>query len=185
MFGSFFGLFRKSHLLPVSGKLFDLNTQFSMSSFLFYSSGALIKVKWSKTIQLRDRVVFIHLPSIPGSYLCPVRAMLHAMSFPQSSPSDQHAFTYFHPPSHCSTVFTYRSFLFKLDLGLSSLGFTTSDYAGHSFRRGGASHAVLSSVPIEFIKMLGDWKSDSVLLYLTVPLQFRIQSSNMMIKPLI
>ena len=73
---AFFGLFQKSHLLPVSGKLYDPNKQFSRSSFLFYSSGALIKVKWSKTIQFRDRVVSIPLPSIPGSPLCPVRASL-------------------------------------------------------------------------------------------------------------
>ena len=69
---AFFGFFCKSHLLPVSGKLFDPNKQFSRSSFLFYSSGALIKVKWSKTIQFRDRVVSIPSPNIPGSALCPV-----------------------------------------------------------------------------------------------------------------
>ena len=59
--------------------------------------------------------------------------------FTQSSPPDQHDFAYFHPPSYCIKVFTYRSFLFKLRLCLSSFGFTPSDYAGHYFRRGGAS----------------------------------------------
>ena len=41
-----------------------------------------------------------------------------------------------------------------------------------------ASFAFQSGVPVQLIKMLGDWKSDSVLLYLTVPLSIRLQSIN-------
>ena len=40
----------------------------------------------------------------------PSTSMLHAVSFTQSGPSDQHAFAYFHPPSHCIKVFTYHFF---------------------------------------------------------------------------
>ena len=39
-------------------------------------------------------------------------------------------------------------------------------------------------VPIEMIRMLGDWKSNSVLLYLTVPLRIRLQSTNILTKHL-
>ena len=56
-------------------------------------------------------------------------------------------------------------------------------YASHSFRgRGEALFAFQSGVPIELIKMLGHWKSDSVLLYLTVPLSIHLQSINMISK---
>ena len=58
-------------------------------------------------------------------------------------------------------------------------------FASHSFRRGGASFAFQSGVPVELIKMLGDRKSDAVLLYLTVPLSIRLQSINMMSKAVI
>ena len=58
-------------------------------------------------------------------------------------------------------VFTCCAFLHKFRECLRGQGYSvfSSDLAGHSFCRGG---------PIEFIKILGDWKSDSVLIYFTV-----------------
>ncbi|CAH3118644.1 unnamed protein product, partial [Porites lobata] len=53
-------------------------------------------------------------------------------------------------------VFTYNSFVLVLRRHLASLGFDPKLYAGHSFRRGGASFAYHSEVPIELIKALGD-----------------------------
>ena len=65
---------------------------------------------------------------------------------------------------------------------LSAIGPSAKDYACHFFRRGGASFAFYSGVPVELIKMLGDWHSDAVLLYLTVPLAIRLQSVNTIAK---
>ena len=96
------------------------------------------------------------------------------MSLPTS-----HAFAYFDLRSRKPTFLTYRSFLSKLGECLSRLGFPTGMYASHSFRRGEASFAFQSGVPVELIKMLGDWKSDAVLLYLTVPLPIRLQSMDL------
>ena len=53
-------------------------------------------------------------------------------------------------------------------------------YAGNSFRRargggggvGSASFAYQSGIPIELIKALGDWLTDTILIYLTMPLIF-------------
>ena len=53
---------------------------------------------------------------------------------------------------------------------LRSIGLDPFEYGGHSFRCGGASLAYQAGLPVEAIKLLGDWKSDAVLLYLTVPL---------------
>ena len=39
--------------------------------------------------------------------------------------------------------------------------------------------------PVSLIKMLGDWKSDSVLLYLTVPLDIRLHTINQLSKCMI
>ena len=41
-------------------------------------------------------------------------------------------------------------------------------YSGHSFRRGGASHALARGVPAEVIKAQGDWRSLAYLNYLSV-----------------
>ena len=181
---SFFGLFRKLHLLPTSAAKFNPESQLTKSSFQFCSWGAILDVKWSKTIQFRDRVVSIPLPYIKSSPLCPVTAICSALSFIRSAPKCFHAFAYYDPGLPGVRVFTYRAFLSKLRDCLDKLGYVSSDFVGHSFRRGGASFAFQPGVPVELIKMLGDWKSDSVLLYLTVPLQYRLMSINMIVKSL-
>ena len=40
----------------------------------------------------------------------------------------------------------------------------------------GGSYAFQSGVPVELIKILGDWKSDAVFMYLTVPLKVRLDT---------
>ena len=133
-----FGIFRKSHLLPTSTAKFNPDSQFTKSSFQFCSWGALVNVKWSKTIHFRDS----HFHSLATHFWF-------------------------------ASLSNYSYLSSKWDC-LDKLGYVSSDFAGHSFRRGGASLAFQSGVPVEFIKMLGDWKSDSVLLYVTVPLQYRL-----------
>ena len=44
---------------------------------------------------------------------------------------------------------------------------------------GGASHAFQSGVPLELIKILGDWKSDAVFMYLTDHLKVRLDTIKM------
>ena len=182
---AFLGLFRKSNLFPVSDIQYDPNKQFSRSSFQFLSLGALVQVTWSKTIQFRERSVCIPLPYIPYSLLCPASSVLHATSFTKMSLPTSHAFAYFDIRSRKPTCLTYRSFLSKLRECLSGLGFPPGMFASHSFRRGGASFAFHSGVPVELIKMLEDWKSNAVLLYLTVPLSIRLHSINMTSKAVI
>ena len=182
---AFYGFFRKSHLLPLSDRSYDPNKQFSRSSFIFFPWGALLEVRWSKTIQFRDRVVHIPLPYIPSSVLCPIASVLRAMAFTKSADAQSHAFCYFDTKHLRPKCLTYRLFLVRLRECLSMLGYSPSSYAGHSFRRGGASFAFESGIPIELIKMLGDWKSDSVLLYLTAPLKGRLYTTNLISKSII
>ena len=182
---AFYGMFRKSHLLPTTSSSFNPKKQLTKRDFKIYSWGALVTIRWSKTIQFRERVVDIPLPRIPGSPLCPTSALYRAFSFtaPVSS-RDQQAFNWVDQSSHTHT-FTYNSFVKKLRHHLSTLGLDPKNYAGHSFRRGGASFAYLSGVPIEMIKALGDWRSDTVLFYLTMPLSVRLHSANMLCKTIL
>ena len=112
----------------------------------------------------------IPLPYIPGSILCPKTALTNAFRFTAPvATSDMQAFNWV-DGSCIVHVFTYCAFVTKLRLTLSSLGLDPKHYAGHSFHRGRASFAYQSGVPLELIKALGDWRSDTILVYLTMPL---------------
>ena len=179
---AFFGLFRKSHLLPSSAKQFNPTKQFTKADFKFLSWGILLTIRWSKTIQFREREVQIPLPRIPGSPLCPVTAVTRAFQFTAQASDDSQALNWLDQSKLELRVLTYRAFMGKLRESLQSDGVQPEAYAGHSFRGGGASFAYQSGVPIELIKVLGDWRSNAVLLYLTIPLNIRLQSANLLCK---
>lgn len=54
------------------GGSFDATKQPLRSDFQFHPRGALVSIRWSKTIQFRERVVQLHWSYIPNSPLCPV-----------------------------------------------------------------------------------------------------------------
>ena len=121
---AFYGFFRKSHLLPLSSAKYDPQKQFSRSDFKFLSWGALVKIKWNKTIQFRERTIHIPLSYIPKSPLYPAATIFHAMSFTSSVPHTFHAFAYFDAVHLRCRVFTYSAFLSKLRECLQAFGYS-------------------------------------------------------------
>ena len=58
---------------------------------------------------------------------------------------------------------------------VAKCGLDWTQYAGHSFRRGGATYCFNLGVDPNLIKMLGDWKSDAYLLYDETTVARRLQ----------
>ena len=175
---SFFGLFRKSHLLPLSQREFSPSTFLTRSDFSFVGSDVHIRVRWSKTIQLGQRTVTIPLVGIPSSHLCPVVAVSRAFSLtPGALPSDQ-AFCWRDSHLGSNRVFVYREFMCILQAHLSRSGLSHRQYGSHSFRRGGATFALEAGVPLDSIAVMGDWKSDAMYLYLHMPLSQRLHAQH-------
>lgn len=83
----FFGLFRKSHLLPSYRRSFNPIQQFIRSGFKHDVHGMVLKVRWSKTFHFGQSVVLVPLICFPSIPLCPVTAILHAFALtPAATP---------------------------------------------------------------------------------------------------
>ena len=177
---SFFGLFRKAHLLPVSTTAFNPKQQFTRSDFWFCEFGVLIKVHWSKTIQLGQRSIDIPLVSIASSPLCPVSAISQAFRLASEASVSSQAFCFRNSTNATLSVFTYKFFLACMKQMLADLGVPTDRYGTHSFRRGGASYALECGVPLDTIPLLGDWKSDAMFLYLHLQVSQRLSAQRVM-----
>ena len=177
-------MLHKRHLLAGSHYTFDPSQQLVQSHFQIFPWGALVTIRWSKTIQFRERVVQVPLPLIPDSPLCPVIAIQRAFSFVANVPPPPHsqAFMWLDAASLCFKIFTYSKFLQCLRGALHAVGLPAKDYSCHSFQWGGESFAFQAGLPVKVIKILGDWHSDAVLLYLTVPLSVRLESINVIAK---
>ena len=169
----FFGLLRKGNAMASSLDGFDESRHLRRCDFQAHSWGLEVCIRWSKTIQFKERTLSIPLPIIPKHQLCPAAAVVRAFSVTKGASPTGPAFVV--PINKKYVPFTYPSFLSKLRLILKNVGLPVTEYAGHSFRRGGASWALEAGLPGEIIQMLGDWRSDAYRQYLVVPLLSKVR----------
>ncbi|XP_041368508.1 uncharacterized protein LOC121382893 [Gigantopelta aegis] len=179
---AFYALLQKSNLLPEKSEDFNQLRYPTRAAFTFYHWGAVMSLRLTKTIQFKERVLSIPLPYLPSHPVCAVSALMRAFSLANVPNSHAPAFL-----SHTSTRISpllYSSFFGKLRKVLTDIGYPGYQYTGHSFRRGGATLALQAGLPTEWIKMLGDWKSDAYLAYVEVPFQSRLAAMTVLVKSL-
>ena len=168
----FFSFFRKSNLLIPSHLLFDPTRNLCASDVSFTNDGVILSVRWSKVIQFKERILQIPLPKIPNSPFCPstalLRLTLECPSFPLPVPLFRYSWL-----GASNVPLTQNQFMDKLHSCLGAIGLDTSKYSGHSLRRGGASFALQCGLPVDLIKIQGDWRSNACERYLQPSLELR------------
>ena len=70
-----FSFLRSSNVLPHSVAKFDHTRQLARADVIFEVTGAVLLIKWSKTLHNRRDFATISLPDLAGSHLCPVLAL--------------------------------------------------------------------------------------------------------------
>ena len=76
----FFSFLRISILVPHSIQAFSPLEQITRGDVFFAPPGIHILVKWTKTIQNRDSIRLLKIPSLGVSPVCPVRAIKNLMA---------------------------------------------------------------------------------------------------------
>ena len=156
----FFGMFRKSNLFPEKTTDFSPHKQFTRADFVLNSSYVSLEVKYSKTIQCKERKFHVKLPLL-NTQLCPVNALVAAF---RSTQLPRHAPAFVVNAS--GTPMTGRVFTDRLKEAVARCGEDPAQFASHSFRRGSATWALSCGVPGELVKSMGDWKSTVYMYYL-------------------
>ena len=146
---AFFSVFRKSNLLISSTSSFDPHKHLRMCDIHVWTWGLLLVLRWSKTIQYRNRTLLVPVPKIEHSKLFPHAATLNAFKVlgghDFASLLRGQAFVY----SYGDQVkpLTCTAFCNKLKQLPKQCGIDGLQYSGHSFRRGGATFAMNCCVP--------------------------------------
>ena len=143
---SFRCLLRVSHLVSSPHQLYVRDVEFNEEGFD-------LVMRSSKTIQFQERVNRIPVVQSPGSILCPVSVIKQYISDSGRKPSQ----TLF--------GFSYAKYNAKLQRSCEAIGLK-GHYSTHSVRRGSASY-LATFLPLHDVKAYGDWRSWSVLLYLS------------------
>ena len=71
----FFAFVRLSNLAPHALGLFDETRDLTGEDVMFTKDHAKVIIKWSKTIQTRDRIQCVTLPKLRNKIICPHRAL--------------------------------------------------------------------------------------------------------------
>ena len=160
----FFGLLRKSNVLPPSGAKFNQALHLRRRDITLTPTGVRITIRWSKTDQFRSRARVLPLPRIKGHLLCPTQAIFNALRLSPRAPPDGPAFTIGETPG--APPLSPALFSKTLLGALSGAGVDSKDFGTHSLRRGGASFLWSSTgVDEARIRDLGDWSSNASALY--------------------
>ena len=80
----FFSFLHISNLVPHSISSFDPLKQLTGEDVIFAPPGALIIIKWSKTLQFRNKIKLLKIPSLGASKLCPISALKSLLQFTPS-----------------------------------------------------------------------------------------------------
>ena len=159
---AFFGFLRISNLAPHAGGAFDPTRHLTIQDIAFFDTHMTLCIKWSKTLQTRDRVHILTLPRLK-SILCPVRALKKAISV--YKPTGNQPLFQIHSRRGWQVVLDsrIRKVLTKLNI---KIGYSPHHFTFHTFRRSGATLAYNSHMPIQKIKYHGSWTSDCVWRYI-------------------
>lgn len=162
----FYGLLRRSNVLSSSWSQFTASKHLCHRDLSFTTVGAHLAIRWSKTNQYAQRNRVIPLPAMRDHVLCPVKALFNYVS---KAPTMTHPSPLFIVPSRSGAKpLSPSSFVLSIRTALSHCNVNTSDYAGHSFRRGGASWAFQAGLPVDTIRQLGDWRSNAYMDYIVM-----------------
>ena len=153
-----FAFFRRSNLVPPSAAKFDPTKHLTRGDFTFTSWGLIIAIRWSKTIQFRQRTLLIPMLRIPGHPLCPWVAL---KTYFNTIPTHDASPAFMTPDARGNLkTLTHSTLGSQLHRVLTLAGYQSSLYATHSLRRGGATFASgLQNVSSAQIQLQGDWQT--------------------------
>ena len=122
-----------------------------------------VSLKWSKTMQTRDRIHTIVLPKLGSSIWCPVRALKKVVAVYNPGPNDPLFQVMNQNGFKLVTESRLRKVLPRLNV---MLGLDPHHFTFHTFRRSGAMCAYNAHVPLQSIKSHGSWASECVWTYI-------------------
>ena len=123
---------------------------------MFGKKQVRLLLKWSKTMQTRDKAKVITLPRL-DSDICPYRALKGVFQMYQPGGNDPLFQIQVGANFQVVSDSRVRKMLAMLT---EAMGFPKTYFIFHTFRRSGATLAYKNRVPIEDIQQHGTWTSD-------------------------
>ena len=148
---------------PHAENAFDTTIHLTPQDVLISEKFMKITLKWSKTIQSRDKVHVVVVPRLRSRLTCPVKAMQEAIAMYNPSPTSPFFQIFVGNKWKVLIDSRIRKVLAKINI---KMGLTSNYFPFHTFRRSGATLAYNAHMPIQSIQHHGSWASDCVWTYI-------------------
>ena len=141
----------------------------------------MIEIRWSQTIQHKQKV--LRLPVLPAKNkaVCPVFWMHYMISNIPAGPEDPVLSL---PTAGKRLALSANQLIYRLRKWIKLIGWDATTYSLHSLRRGGVTFAYQSNIEAEMIKLMGNWASDAYRRYIDVSMDKRYDSMKLFVEAL-
>ena len=178
----FYMFLRKSNLVPDTMDTFNSNQQFCRAdiNLLGMDKAMMVEIRWSKTIQHKQKI--LRLPVLPAKNkaICPVFWMHYMVTSVPGLPHDP--VLALKGPGK-TLVLSANQLIYRFQKWLILIGEDPTIFSLHSLRRG-ATFAYQSNIEAEMIKLMGDWASDAYKRYIDVSMDKRYDSMKLFVEAL-
>ena len=159
----FFAFLRLANLAPHSVAAFDHTRHFTGQDVFFTKKYLKLFIKWSKTMQSRDKVLCITVRKLENKVICPFMAVKKLCTlYPFTSTT-----SLLQVPSHQGLIPLTDSRMCKTLKSINlALDLESNYFTFYDLRRPGASYAYNAHNPVQEIKRHGTWSSDCVWQYI-------------------
>ena len=141
----------------------------------------MIEIRWSKTIQYREKI--LRLPVLPtqNKAICPVFWTHYMVDKIPVGPQDPVLALKL---GNIVIALSANQLIYRIRKWLLLLGYDASLYSLHSLRRGGATFAYQANIEGEMTKLLGHWASDTYKRYVDVSMDKRYDTMKTFVEAL-
>lgn len=166
-------LLRASNITAVSRHRFDPSVNLTRSDFRLKNDIMLVYIKWTKTLQYKERKLLIPVISFTEPQLSAAKWFQYMIWRIPAQPQDP-AFSV--PVKGNNLPITYSQLARLLKSWVTQAHLNPERYTLHCLRRGGACWLDTHGVPDRVIQVLGDWKTQAFKLYIDSALHTRLQA---------
>ena len=158
-------IFRISNLVPHNRKSYSPLYHLSRADVFFAPPGMHVLLKWLKTLQSKDTVKLIKIPSLGANPICPVMAI---KNLPSITPGSKKAPLFQFKISQGWLPLTDTQVRCHFKMILNRLQLQDSNLTYHAFRCSGATYAFNANIALQDIHSYGTWTSECVWKYITM-----------------
>ena len=172
----FYLFLRKSNMVPeaMTGKNgFNGDHQFRRSDIRLSDKAVLMDIRWSKTLQYKQKVLKVPLLPADNQNICPVYWMNRMVEWIHASSESS---TFSVPTKNGLRPLSAPQLNKCMKKWLKAGGEDPEGYSLHSLRRGGATWAAECNIEERALKLLGNWASEAYKRYIDEDLRERYEA---------